>query len=82
MAISTGQRARARRWSRLIHASYPDVQGLLYASSMHANQPSVAHYERSQSALPPSPVFHRALSDPALTDRVKRAAVVLGYKLV
>src|SRR6266478_2777884 len=41
MAINSGQRPRARRWSRAIYAAYPTAQGLLYASSMHANKPSV-----------------------------------------
>jgi len=82
MAINSGPRPRARRWSRAIYAAYPAVEGLLYGSSMHANQPSVALYERAQSALPAAPVFHRALSDPALLPRLNAAAGMLGYGLV
>ena len=82
MAISSGQRPRARRWSAAIHAAYPDVEGLLYGSSMHANLPSVALYERARTALPSAPAFHRALSDPALLLRLNAAATRIGYRLV
>src|SRR4051812_28383597 len=64
MAINSGPRPRARRWSQVIYASYPGVAGLLYASSMHANKASVAFYERAKAALPGAPSFNRALSDP------------------
>jgi hypothetical protein len=82
MAIGSGQRPRARRWSRAIHAAYPAVEGLLYGSSMHANAPSVALYERARTAMPAAPVFHRALSDGALLPRLDAAAARLGYRLV
>jgi hypothetical protein len=82
MAINTGQRPRARRWSRAIYAAYAAVEGLLYASSMHANRPAVTLYERAQPALPAAPVFHRALSDPALLHRLSAAAARLGYRIV
>jgi hypothetical protein len=82
MAISAGQRPRARRWSRAIYAAYPAVEGLLYGSSMHASQPSVALYERARTALPTAPSFHRALADPALLARLNAAATDIGYGLV
>lgn len=82
MAINSGQRPRARQWSRAIHAAYHGVDGLLYASSMHANQPAVALYERAQNALPAVPVFNRALADPALRRRLSQAATQVGYRLV
>ncbi len=82
MAINTGPRPRAQRWSRLVHATYPDAEGLYYPSSMHANQPSVALYERAGSALPTAPAFNRALADPALAPRLSAAAASLGYRLV
>lgn len=82
MAIHSGPRPRARSWSRAIHSAYPDVEGLLYASSMHANGPSVALYERAQTVMPTAPVFHRALADPALLSRLAAAATRLGYRIV
>lgn len=82
MAIGSGPRPRARRWSRAIYATFADVEGLLYASSMHANRPALALYERAQDAMPAAPAFHRALSDPALVPRLNAAAATLGYGLV
>jgi hypothetical protein len=79
MAISSGRRDRARAWSVRIYEDYPDVQGLHYPSSMDGNQPAVALYERAQDALPPRPVFHRALADPALDGAVARAALLFDY---
>ncbi len=82
MAINSGPRPKARGWSRAIYATYPHVEGLVYGSSMHANKPSFALYERARSALPLAPMFHRALSDPALLRRLSAAATALGYRLV
>jgi hypothetical protein len=81
MAIGSGPRPRARRWSQSIYAAYPAVEGLLYCSSMHANQPAVALFERAQNALPSAPAFHRALADPGLLLRLNAAATLLGYQL-
>ena len=82
MAISSGQRPRARLWSQAIYAAYPAIEGLHYGSSMHANAPSLALYERASSAMPAAQVFNRALSDPALGRRLSAAAKRLGYRLV
>jgi hypothetical protein len=82
MAINTGPRPRARRWSLAIYVAYRRIAGLLYASSMHANKRSVALYERAGMSLPIAPSFHRALSDRALLPRLNRAATTLGYGLV
>ena len=81
MAINSGPRPRARRWSQAIHAAYPAVEGLLYCSSMHANKPAVALFECAQNAIPSAPAFHRALADPGLLLRLDAAATLLGYQL-
>jgi hypothetical protein len=82
MAINSGPRPRARRWSREIYEAYPDIHGLWYASSMDANEPAVALYERAVHAMPLRPVFHQSLADPALTRIVVRAAARFGYLVV
>ena len=82
MAINSGERGRARRWSTAIYDAYQEVQGLWYASSMYANSPSVALCERAMPAIPRTPVFHRALSDPTLYLRLDEAAVKLNYSLI
>ncbi|MEQ1564515.1 MAG: RES domain-containing protein [Myxococcota bacterium] len=82
MAINTGRRDRARRWSQAMYAAFPNVDGLWYPSSMYANQPCVALYERAQASLPRNPVFHRLLADPAVLRRLKGACVAVNYVLL
>lgn len=82
MAISSGPRHRSRQWSRAIYVAYPEVDGLLYGSSMNANQPALALYERSRDALPPTPIFHRPLTDPVLETTLSHAAKRFGYTFV
>ena len=78
MAINTGPRPRAQRWARAFYEAY-EIDGLLYPSSMYGNQPAVALFERSQSALPHAPKFHRALADPALQRRLAATARDIRY---
>lgn len=80
--INSGPRPRCRRWSRTIHEAYPDIFGLLYASSMNGNRSAVALYERAARALPEAPDFNRPLSDAALLVPLERIASSLGYDLV
>lgn len=81
MALNSGPRANARNWSRAIYEVYPQVQGLLYPSSMAANRPSVALFERATPALPREPAFHRALADPLLFPWLQVSAADFGYGL-
>ncbi|MGH3144380.1 MAG: RES family NAD+ phosphorylase, partial [Rubrobacter sp.] len=80
--INSGPRPRCRRWSSAIYEAYPDISGLLYASSMNANRPAVALYERAARSLPRTPDFNRPLSDAALLLPLERIASGLGYELV
>jgi hypothetical protein len=80
--INSGPRPRCRRWSRTLYEAYPDVFGLLYASSMNGSRPAVALYERAARALPEAPDFNRPLSDAALLVPLERIASSLGYDLL
>ncbi len=82
LAINSGPRPRAQRWSRAIYEAYPSIHGIRYASSMLANAPLVALFERSQSALPRSPLFNRALSDQSLLDAIRNVGLMCGYAVV
>ena len=82
MAINTGPRGRARRWSQQLYEAYPDVHGILYPSSMNGNHPAVALFERSSGAVPNAPDFHRQLSDPALESMILSTAKTIGYSIV
>lgn len=82
MAINSGPRPRARRWSQAIHAAHPAIDGLHYPSSMNANRPAFMLYERASAALPARPLFHRALADAALTPAIVRVAHRFNYPVV
>lgn len=79
MNINSGPRPRCRRWSRRIHEAYAQVEGLLYSSSMHANRPAVALYERAAHALSASPQIHMPLAHPGLVQGLEKIAGELGY---
>ena len=59
-----------------------DIAGLWYASSMYANRPIVALFERAQNALAATPLVYRPLVDPALRADLTAIAHTLRYKLV
>jgi hypothetical protein len=82
MAINSGPRPRARRWSQAIYEAYPRLDGLYYASSMNANEPAIVLYERATDGLPDRPLFHRALADAALTPAIVRAGARFNYVVV
>jgi hypothetical protein len=83
MAIHSGHRTRARGWARDLYDAYPEIQGILYAASMHGGEPAFALNERAllTPVFPRYPLFHRALADDALLDPLKHAAGMLGYAL-
>jgi hypothetical protein len=82
MAINAGSHARARDWSRAIYAAYPMAHGLWYCSSMDANTPCAALYERARSALASEPAFHAALNDPRLRPLIDRVASALNFLVI
>ena len=82
MAISSGPRPVARRWSGAIYEAYPHAAGLRYGSSMDANALCVALFERAEEALPALPAFHRALADDTLRAFLESCCQALGYRLV
>ncbi|RVU40966.1 RES domain-containing protein [Lujinxingia sediminis] len=82
MKINTGPRSITRAWSRHFYMAFPEVDGLYYASSMHAHRPCVALYERAMASMPVAPQFRCALHDPVLLGDVKRSAAAIGYKVI
>jgi hypothetical protein len=83
MAIHSGSRGRARGWARDLYDAYPEIQGILYAASMHGGQHAIALNERAlkDPLFPAHPLFHRALSDDVMVDALKHAARDFGYAL-
>lgn len=83
MAVHSASGGRARGWARDLYEAYPEVQGILYAASMHGGQHAIALNERAlrERLFPEHPLFHRALADDAILDTLKHAASELGYAL-
>ncbi|HWX81809.1 MAG TPA: RES family NAD+ phosphorylase [Steroidobacteraceae bacterium] len=83
MAIHAGSRGRARGWARDLYEAFPEIQGILYAASMHGGREALALNERALRVpfFPEHPKFHRALADDVMLDPLKHAADDLGYAM-
>lgn len=81
MGLMTGPRSTSRTWARGFYEAFPELAGLYYPSSMHANRPAVVLTDRAKTAavVPAHPSFHRALGDPAILSLLRNAARALGY---
>lgn len=78
---SDERRERTQGWSAAIYDAYPNIQGLWYGSSMAANKPVIALYERARAAVPRTPAFHRELTSSGLTGIVATCCQTLNYDL-
>ena len=81
-AIHSGPRPRARRWSQQLYQAYPEIDGILYCSSMYGNAPAIALYERAKRAIPDYHLFHRELRDVAMNKVVIQIATKINYAVV
>ena len=84
MGLMTGSRSVSRTWARAFHDSFPEIDGLYYPSSMHANRPAMVLNERARDAgvMPVQTGFHRSLGDPTILSILRNAAHALGYALL
>ena len=82
MNIHSGPKPKARRWSQQIHEAWPEVDGILYSSSMYGGEPAIALFERGLRAIPRQPNFHRELRDPVMTSVLASTAQQIDYVLV
>lgn len=81
-AIHSGPRPRAQRWAQQLYQAYPNIDGLMYCSSMYGNAPAIALFERGKPAIPYRPELHRALDDPALQYTLLGTGQNIGYQIV
>lgn len=83
MKLMSGPTSYAQTWARGFYDVYAQIEGLYFPSSI-TNGPAVALNERAHHnrAIPSTPSFHRALSDPLLLTPLRNAARDLGYDLV
>ncbi|VAX14571.1 hypothetical protein MNBD_GAMMA24-1593 [hydrothermal vent metagenome] len=82
MAIHSGARPRARRWSQCIYDAYTQIHGIHYCSSMYGNEPVIALFERAVYTIPAHPIFHRTLNDRVLDNILIGTADKIRYQLV
>jgi len=81
-AIHSGPRPRAQAWACAIYDAFPEIEGVLYCSSMNANQPTIGLFERALSALPLLPTSNDALSNPLLRALLLRFAIHLTHSSI
>ncbi len=81
-ALTSGARGVARLWSKVIYDAYPDIDGLVWSSSVLPGGRSVALYERALEGIPSSPSSDRALTEPVLQPALGRIARVYRLTLL
>lgn len=81
-ALNTGPKSSARSWAHAFHKIYPDVQGLIYPSSMAGGRNVVALNDRALHAIPASPQIHYDLADRKIDRVLRKAAGSIGYCVV
>jgi hypothetical protein len=63
-ALSGYRNDVTRRWARAIRAAWPDIDGLLYSSSM-TGEPCLALWAPATDTFPSAPQFSRGIDVPA-----------------
>ena len=81
-AIHSGPRSRTRRWTQQLYLAYPNIDGILYCSSMYGNAPVIALFERGQRAVPTHNLIHRELRDAAMASVIAMTARTINYAVV
>ncbi|MFD5600666.1 RES family NAD+ phosphorylase [Leucobacter sp. NPDC058333] len=78
-AISSGDHSDARSWARAIHAHYPELDGIVSASSVVPTARVVALWSTAADALPRHPLARLRLDRDELTGIIDRIADRYGY---
>lgn len=81
-AICSGARSAAREWARAIHRHHRQhIHGVAWTSSVWGPGRCIAVWEHGTSAMPASPLTHRALNDAVLDVPVHTSAQALGTSI-
>lgn len=80
--IATGDRAQARKWSRVFYEAFPDIDGLCYPSSLNTAWRVYALYERARRGIPSDPILHAPLTAPHVASYLTVAETETGYDIV
>lgn len=81
-AIASGDRERSRAWARAIRAAYPDLDGVLAASSVVPSARVAALWQPAEDALPRHPLALLELDRDELTGVIDAIAERYGYLLL
>lgn len=81
-AIASGDRERSREWARAIRAAYPDLDGVLAASSVVPSARVAALWQPAADALPRHPLALLELGRDELTGVIDAIAERYGYLLL
>jgi hypothetical protein len=80
--IATGDRAQARKWSRVFYEAFPDIDGLCYPSSLNTAWRTYALYERATRGIPSAPILHAPLTAPHVARYLAVAETETGYDVI
>lgn len=78
-AIASGARSQSRKWARVIRLTYPDIDGLVWHSSVFRLGLAVVLWDQPREALGSHPLFHRPLRD--IAAHLLPVADGLGYRI-
>jgi len=80
--IATGDRAQARKWSRVFYEAFPDIDGLCSPSSLNTAWRTYALYERAERAMPSAPILYAPLTEARVASYLTVAETETGYDIV
>jgi len=81
-AIASGERSRARPWARAIRDAYPELDGVVAASSIVPTARVAALWTPAESALPRHPLALLGLDREELSPVIDAIAERYGYVLL
>ncbi len=81
-ALTSGEHGPARAWARAIRASYPEIDGVVAASSLVPSARTVALWEPARTAIPRHPLALLRLDRGELTGVIDSIADRYGYLLL
>lgn len=81
-AIASGERARSREWARAVRAHYPELDGVLAASSVVPSSRVAALWSPAEDALPQHPLALLRLDREELSELIDRIVDRYGYLLL
>jgi hypothetical protein len=80
--IATGDRAQARKWSRVFHPAFPEIDDVCYPASLNTAWRVYALYERAERAMPSAPILYAPLADPLIAPYLSVAESATHYDVV